>query len=64
MRHFPSDRAPARIEGLEHTPSPRGLSRTTACLLAALLFLSGFFVGAIAFGEVLIRSIPSTEAAP
>lgn len=63
MKHYPSDRHPAKIEGLSHTRAPVAFPRKTALLLAAVLFLAGFFVGAIAFGQVLIASIPKQEAA-
>lgn len=62
MKHFPTDRRPVHIEGLTHTRAPVSCSRKTALLFAAVLFFLGFFAGAIAFGEVLIRSIPSQEA--
>lgn len=63
MKHFPTDRHPAKIEGLSLTRAPVALPRKTALLVAAVLFFAGFFVGAIAFGEVLVRSIPNQEDA-
>lgn len=63
MKHFPNERHPAKIEGLEHTQAPILASRRTVILLAVVLWLAGFFTGAIAFGEVLIASIPKQEAA-
>lgn len=63
MKHYPSARQPAKIEGLEHTHAPFTASRRTIILLALVLWLAGFFTGAIAFGEVLIASIPNLEEA-
>lgn len=63
MKHFPNERPPAKIEGLEHTQAPLLASRRTVILFALVLYFAGFFTGAIAFGEILIASIPNQEAA-
>ena len=63
MKHFPAERHPVKLEGLEHTQAPLLASRRTVILLALVLYFAGFFTGAIAFGEVLIASIPKQEAA-
>ena len=57
MKHFPRpDRGPVSFDGLTITRAPWYASRLTRWLAAAVIFATGFFLGAIAFGEVLVRS--------
>lgn len=57
MKHFPHpDRGPARIDGITVTSSPWHASRLTRVLAAVVLFVAGFFTGAIAFGSALVHS--------
>lgn len=56
MRHFPATRHPPHLAGLTHSRAPLALPRKTAWLLAAVIFVAGFFLGAILFGAALVHS--------
>lgn len=64
MKHYPAARSPVHLAGLTHMRAPWYASRKTIVLLVLVAFTAGLFIGGIAFGEVLVRSIPVEAVQP
>ncbi len=58
MKHYPAKRSPVQLSGLSYSRAPWYASPKTVALLVVVAFTAGLFLGAAAFGEVLVRSIP------
>lgn len=52
MKHYPAQRFHPALAGLSYSRPPR--PRACTALVACVAFTSGFFIGAILFGELLL----------
>lgn len=71
MKHYPASRAPAHLVGLSDqlTQSPckpraRLLPVSTTTLIHVIVFVAGFFIGALAFGSALVRQHEGAAPVP
>lgn len=55
MKFTPPRPFSPRLEGLTHERAPLTVRRSTVLLFAAVMFAAGFFIGACAFGTVLVH---------
>jgi len=55
MKHYPAQRYAAPLAGLTHARAPRAVSLTTALLIGALLFATGFTAAVYTIGFIVTQ---------